>query len=664
MIPLLLTLFFISTQAFAAQKHLTIAAYDLNPYVSRDRAEHGYLYEIVTKTLEQSGYSYDIEFMPPLRARKMVESGERDILIPAYAIPSKTDKLLFSQPIHGSEIGYIQLAKEKLPSETEKRKLQDQFVSYLNDDSSLHDEASLAKEDETLTDPSSKRILSIIEMLASKRIRLAVADKLQVEDVLVNLRPNLIGKLKFIMPSLLTKNFHIAISRKNPEARVILENLSRSLDRLRKSGEYEEILKKYGYSLKSSDENSLSIGVVENSDTRTMIRLSKEFLKTHPKAKIKWFVLQENLLRRSILSGFALDDNLFDVISIGNYDTSIYAKNTWLEPLAPPKSYDQEDLLPAILSSLSLGQVPYALPFYGESSMTYYRSDLFAKHGLKMPKQPTYAEIRSFAEKIHDPKNGIFGICLRGKAGWGENMPIITTMVNVFGGSWFNRARSPNLDSKPWQEATQFYVDLLKNYGPPHAETIGYQENLQLFEEGHCGIWVDATVAAGRLLNPETSKVAATVSFTKAPTMHRQEGSHWLWTWALGIPSSSKHKALAKEFVYWATSKPYQKLVASKDSWLAIPPGTRRSLYESSEYKKAAPFSGFVHKEIETAIPKNAVDEWGAPLRGPQFVAIPEFTALGTLTGINIALALQGESTVREALKKSQQEAIRVMRIK
>ena len=211
-----------------------------------------------------------------------------------------------------------------------------------------------------------------------------------------------------------------------------------------------------------------------------------------------------------------------------------------------------------------------------------------------MPEQPTWQEVRGWAEQLHDPGNEVYGICLRGKPGWGENMAFVTTLVNTFGGQWFNNDWEPQLDSEPWQEAVTFYVDLLSNYGPPGASSNGFNENLALFSTGKCAMWIDATVAAGMLFNPAQSQVADKLGFAQAPVGKHPKGSNWLWSWALGIPATSDAKDAAKTFVAWATSKDYIEMVGESEGWVAVPPGTRTSTYERSEYQDAAPFAGFV----------------------------------------------------------------------
>jgi sorbitol/mannitol transport system substrate-binding protein len=295
----------------------------------------------------------------------------------------------------------------------------------------------------------------------------------------------------------------------------------------------------------------------------------------------------------------------------------------------------------------------YALPFYAESSMTFYRTDLFEKAGIRMPEEPTWDQIKEFAAKVHDPNGGVYGICLRGKPGWGENMGFVSTLVNSFGGRWFDEDWRPQLDSGAWRDAISFYVDLLRNHGPPDAASNGFNENRALFAEGRCGIWVDATVAAGMLFDPERSKVVGKVGFAQAPTARTDKGSHWLWSWALAIPASSDGQDAALEFIAWATSKDYARLVAEEKGWVAAPAGTRASVMGSEEYRAAAPFAGFVQKAIETADPTDQTLE-PAPYDGIQYVDIPEFQSIGTAVGQQVADALTGTTPVDEALDNAQ----------
>ena len=317
-----------------------------------------------------------------------------------------------------------------------------------------------------------------------------------------------------------------------------------------------------------------------------------------------------------------------------------------------------ETVLP---NGLSLQGRLYAAPFYGESSMTLYRQDLLAKAGLAMPPQPTWADIAALAARLDDPRAGVHGVCLRGKPGWGDNMALVSTMVNAFGGQWFDMAWHPQIESRAWQEAVSFYVDLLRKSGPRDAAANSFNENLRLFEEGHCAIWVDATVAAALVTDAKHSAVADRVGFAQAPTARTSKGANWLWAWALAIPADSTRKEQAQRFVRWATSKAYVELVGREVGWSQVPTGTRISTYRNAAFIGQARWAMAEAGAISLANPSDSTLP-RSPYVGVQFAAIPEFQAIGQATGESVAAALAGMQSVDAALHEAQQAADREMR--
>lgn len=412
----------------------------------------------------------------------------------------------------------------------------------------------------------------------------------------------------------------------------------------------------------STDKTRLTIATVNNGDMVVMQDLSSQFEADNPDIELRWVVLEENILRQRTTTDVASQGGQFDVLTIGSYETPIWAKRGWLKPLDNlPAEYDVEDLLAPIRGVLSNDDTLYALPFYGESSMLYYRRDLFEKAGITVPANPTYDQVSEWASQVNDPSSGVYGMCLRGKPGWGENMAFLTTLVNTYGGQWFDMDWQPKLDTPEWKNAVSFYVDTMDKYGPPGASSNGFNENLALFSTGKCGMWIDATVAAGLLSNPEQSQVADTVGFARAPVESYPNGSNWLWSWALAIPQTSRSPEAAQRFITWATSKEYIQLVADRSGWVSVPPGTRTSTYKNPNYQKVASFASTVLDSIEAAdIDKPSAEP--TPYRGVQYVDIPEFQAIGTQVGQRMASALAGQSTVEQALEASQSIAERFMR--
>src|SRR5258706_2904435 len=310
-------------------------------------------------------------------------------------------------------------------------------------------------------------------------------------------------------------------------------------------------------------------------------------------------------------------------------------------------------------ATLALGAA--LAPFCGESSMRMSRKDLDDKAGVQLGDKPTWAQVRDFAAKVHNPKEGVYGICLRGKPGWGDNMAFITTLVNTNGGQWFDTSWKPQLESQPWKTAITFYVDLLKNYGPPGSSANSFNEILALFNAGKCGAWVDATIAASFISDPKQSQEADKVAFAQAPTPVTPKGANWLWAWALAIPAGSKHTDAAQKFIAWGTSKEYIKLVAQEKGWASVPTGTRKSTYATPEFLQAAKFALAEKKAIDSANPNDSTLP-KSPYVGVQFAAIPEFQAIGIAVGQQMSAALACRSTVDQALAAGQIAADREMR--
>jgi sorbitol/mannitol transport system substrate-binding protein len=407
---------------------------------------------------------------------------------------------------------------------------------------------------------------------------------------------------------------------------------------------------------------TVTVAMLNNPDMIELKKLSPAFEKANPDIKLNWVILEENVLRQRATTDITTNSGQFDVMMIGTYETPQWGKRGWLTPLTNlPADYDLNDVVKSARDGLSYNGSLYALPFYVESSMTFYRKDLFAAKGLKMPDQPTYDQIAQFADKLTDKAGGTYGICLRGKAGWGENMAYVTTLVNTFGGRWFDEKWNAQLTTPEWKKAVTFYVDLLRKDGPPGASSNGFNENLTLMSSGKCAMWIDATVAAGMLYNKAQSQISDKVGFAAAPTQVTPNGSHWLWSWALAIPKSSKQADAAKKFITWATSKQYIEMVAKDEGWGSVPPGTRQSTYQRPEYKQAAPFSDFVLKAIETADPNHPTAK-PVPYTGVQFVGIPEFQSFGTVVGQSISGAVAGQMTVDQALTAGNAAADRAVR--
>ena len=397
--------------------------------------------------------------------------------------------------------------------------------------------------------------------------------------------------------------------------------------------------------------DTITIATVNNGDMIRMQGLTDDFT-AKTGHNVEWVTLEENVLRQRVTTDITTKGGSFDIMTIGMYETPIWGANGWLVPLDNLSAeYDVDDILPAMAGGLSHDGTLYAAPFYGESSMIMYRTDLMKAAGMDMPKAPTWEFIAKAAAAMTDRDNEINGICLRGKAGWGEGGAFITAMSNSFGARWFDMDWNAQFDTQPWADTLNFFKGMMDASGPAGYATNGFNENLSLFNQGKCGMWIDATVAAS-FVTGKDSTVADHVGFALAPGTGLGKRSNWLWAWALAIPAGTQKQDAALQFIEWSTSKDYIELVASKEGWANVPPGARTSLYENPNYQ-AVPFAQMTLDSILSADPNNSTVE-PSPYVGVQFAAIPEFAGIATDVSQEFSAAYAGQQTVEEALAKAQ----------
>ncbi|MGB0353651.1 MAG: ABC transporter substrate-binding protein [Paracoccaceae bacterium] len=397
---------------------------------------------------------------------------------------------------------------------------------------------------------------------------------------------------------------------------------------------------------------TITIATVNNGDMIRMQGYTDTFTE-QTGINVEWVTLEENVLRQRVTTDITTNGGQFDIMTIGMYEAPIWGSNDWLVPLDDLSAeYDVADLLPAMAGGLSHDGTLYAAPFYGESSMVMYRTDLMEAAGLEMPEAPTWAFIREAAAAMTDRANDINGICLRGKAGWGEGGAFITAMSNSFGARWFDMDWNAQFDTQPWRDTLEFFVGMMNESGPAGYATNGFNENLSLFQQGKCGMWIDATVAASFVTNPNDSTVADHVGFALAPDNGLGKRSNWLWAWALAIPAGTQQADAAKQFIEWATSKEYIELVAASEGWANVPPGARTSLYENPNYADV-PFADMTLRSILSADPNDSTVE-PSPYVGIQFAAIPEFAGIASEVSQEFSAVYAGQQSIDEALEKAQ----------
>jgi sorbitol/mannitol transport system substrate-binding protein len=410
---------------------------------------------------------------------------------------------------------------------------------------------------------------------------------------------------------------------------------------------------------------TIDVGMVANPQMVALqeVVAAGEFNKLYPNIKVNLTVLPENEIRQTITQDVTTQSGQFDVFTIGPFEVPLWAKQGWLQEVGKEAAADANYNLPDVFDSMKEGLTYedglYALPFYGESAMTFYRKDLFDAAGLTMPERPTWDQIAEFAAKLNKPGQ-VAGICLRGLPGWGEMGAPLTTVINAFGGRWYDEKWVAQLDSPESAAAIRFYIETLQKYGPEGVTGNGFTESETLLIQGKCAMWYDATSAAELITDPKTNPDYEKLGFAYGPSKVLPTGN-WLWSWNFAMAANSDAKDAAMAFMKWATSPEYVKAVVAKDGgWGRAPTGARASIYADPEYQqRASAFAEIVLNSIKESDPNKPTAQ-PVPYTGGQFVRIPEFQSLGNDVTQTIASAIVGDISIDDAIKKANDQANQV----
>ncbi|HAN71921.1 MAG TPA: sugar ABC transporter substrate-binding protein [Actinobacteria bacterium] len=404
----------------------------------------------------------------------------------------------------------------------------------------------------------------------------------------------------------------------------------------------------------AGEEIVLNVATVNNGQMKDMESLAPEYEAANPGVTINFQVMEEGDLRSAVTADVASGAGQYDIVTIGAYETPQWGANGWLVNLTPyleaDAAYDVEDILPPVRSALSFDGAQYAVPFYGESSILMYNKEVMDAAGVTISNNPTWQEIREAAAKVKT--DSMDGICMRGKPGWGDLFAPLTTVVQTFGGNWYDMDWNATVNTPEWKEAVTFYKEMLDESGQADPVSYSFNECLTALKNGETAMWADASVAAS-MLEADDSPVKGKMGYAHMPVVETAE-SGWLWSWNLAIPASTKQVDAAADFIMWATSKDYHQLVGEKLGWSLVPPGARTSTYEIPEYKDASAAYGPITLEVMSAVNPVQPGVNPQPWVGVQYVAIPEFQDVGNQCAQLVADYLADRISVDDALAQCQ----------
>ncbi|MEP7183242.1 MAG: sugar ABC transporter substrate-binding protein [Betaproteobacteria bacterium] len=257
--------------------------------------------------------------------------------------------------------------------------------------------------------------------------------------------------------------------------------------------------------------------------------------------------LQESQLTTKLTTEFATNSSSVDVFMTRPLqEGKMFYKNGWYEPLT---AYDFADYPKNVMSVASFGTRAYIVPLVTEWQVLYYRKDLLAGAGLKVP--ATFADLEAAASKLNS--DSVAGFASRGKGAAAVTQ--LSSYVYNYGGLYLDKGTAV-FDSKPAVDAMRFYGKLLGNYGPKGVTSMSWENVMPLFQAGKVAMWTDASVFYGQIVDPAKTQLGADkVGIANLPAGPKASSPFIVTSWGMAVAKQSKKKDLAMKFVDWATSK-------------------------------------------------------------------------------------------------------------
>ena len=257
--------------------------------------------------------------------------------------------------------------------------------------------------------------------------------------------------------------------------------------------------------------------------------------------------LQESQLTTKLTTEFATNSSSVDVFMTRPLqEGKMFYKNGWYEPLA---SYDFSDYPKNVMSVASFGTRAYIVPLVTEWQVLYYRKDLFAGAGLKVP--TTFDELEAAAKKLNS--DSVAGFASRGKGAAAVTQ--LSSYVYNYGGLYLDKGAAV-FDTKPAVDAIRFYGRMDGNYGPKGVTSMSWENIMPLFQAGKVAMWTDASVFYGQIIDPAKTQLGADkVGIANFPAGPKTNSPFIVTSWGMAVAKQSKKKDLAMKFIDWATSR-------------------------------------------------------------------------------------------------------------
>jgi multiple sugar transport system substrate-binding protein len=330
----------------------------------------------------------------------------------------------------------------------------------------------------------------------------------------------------------------------------------------------------------------------------------------------------------------------FDVLSMDVIWVQEFARAGWLKDISRLMPEEERaKFFPGPVQAVTYEGRTYAVPWYIDAGLLYYRRDLLQKYNLSPPK--TWDELVRTAKTITAAEPGLYGFIWQGKQYEG-------LVCNALEYIWSNgggviRDGKAVIYSPENVAALQFMRDLITKYRvTPELVTTAIEEPTRhIFGQGKA-LFMRNWPYAWNIFQREGSPVKDKIGVCTLPAFPGHEPAATLGGWQLGINRYSAHPRAAEKLIKFLTSAESQKELALSIGYKP----TRTALYRDADLLREQPYLAMLYDVFLHARPR--------PL-SPYYMQItqalqPELSAV-----------LAGFKSPEEALKSAQRQIERIL---
>ncbi len=379
-------------------------------------------------------------------------------------------------------------------------------------------------------------------------------------------------------------------------------------------------------------------------DPKYFERLLKKFEENNPGITVKDEILpastdEQHQFYVINLEGKSSD---FDVISMDVIWVPEFARAGWLRDLSNLLPRDKrKEFFPGPMDSVTYKGKVYAIPWYIDTGLLYYRKDLLKKYSLSPPK--TWQELIDIARYITSNEEGLYGFIWQGKQYEG----LVCNVLEYFWGNGGDVLKNGKvvINSPENIYALQFMRNLITKYKitPPLVTTAIEEPTRHIFGNGRA-LFMRNWPYAWNIFEREGSPVKGKVGISRLPTFLNKESASTLGGWQLGINRYSRNPDAAEKLIRFLTSPEAQKTLALTTGYKP----TRKSLYKDKNLIEKQPFIVSFYEIFLNARPRPVTPYYMMITQVMQ----PEFSA-----------ALSGIKTPEEALKSAQKQIEHILKV-